>query len=560
MCRQYVVRLLGPLQFFDPAGNDITPRGAKAQGMLAYLAVARGRPCNRGAIQDKLWSDRGERQGRDSLKQVLRELHKCVGEAGKDVICTDGGPISLNISIVDVDIFDDASFLPSDHLPVPEFLEGISIRDEEFEAWLREVRSSLASKYVAPSVQPVVRASSVDRSMIGLTRPSSSRPLDIAIMPVGHHEPDKIAGIFGDLLLNRLVIEFRNREFFELTDLRIGAAGTPRHADIELRTTAMALDGTLIFSLTAVRVSDMSVVWAYQIPLEIKAIAGENLAVQVCEIADRLTDAMFRIDLQLDSAHHLAAREAVHGIARMLRLSGPDLAAAASSFKTAIELNPRSSYLAWYSYLSAFRLEEAKGANIADLREYADSLAARALELDPHNPLTRSLLAHVYSFVFRDFSRAYDLITPVAAAGSDSAMYNNVLGLLSLYTGRIDVAIKASREARRRGQASPFRFAFTTTACMAEAVAGNFSRAVEYGEHALASQRGSALIYEPNLRYLGYAYAQQGNFERAKEMLACVRKQTPGFSSRSFDDESFPVPTPELRNLMRDGYREIEKR
>ena len=51
--------LAGPLRVVRRDGVDLTPRSAKAQGLLALLGSAPGGRRNRTWLQDRLWSDRG---------------------------------------------------------------------------------------------------------------------------------------------------------------------------------------------------------------------------------------------------------------------------------------------------------------------------------------------------------------------------------------------------------------------------------------------------------------------------------------------------------------------
>jgi hypothetical protein len=55
---------MGPLRLSDAEGADLTPRGRKAQGVLALLGTAPGLRRSRSWLQDKLWSDRARNKAR----------------------------------------------------------------------------------------------------------------------------------------------------------------------------------------------------------------------------------------------------------------------------------------------------------------------------------------------------------------------------------------------------------------------------------------------------------------------------------------------------------------
>jgi len=65
--------LFGPFQL-QRGTKDLRPRGRKACGLLAYLIASDRRSASRARLASLLWSDRGERQARDSLRQTLREI------------------------------------------------------------------------------------------------------------------------------------------------------------------------------------------------------------------------------------------------------------------------------------------------------------------------------------------------------------------------------------------------------------------------------------------------------------------------------------------------------
>ena len=91
----YRLNVIGPLQLFDRQGKEITPTGAMIQGLLGLLVSTEGCPWNRSALQDKLWSTRGQIQGRDSLKKALSSVRKLFGaDVDAEVYDIEGQSIS----------------------------------------------------------------------------------------------------------------------------------------------------------------------------------------------------------------------------------------------------------------------------------------------------------------------------------------------------------------------------------------------------------------------------------------------------------------------------------
>ncbi len=76
------IRLLGTFDVLDSIGCPITIRSRKARLLLVYLAAHPGKRLNREQLATLLWSDRGDRQARASLRQALLTLRTALGDAG----------------------------------------------------------------------------------------------------------------------------------------------------------------------------------------------------------------------------------------------------------------------------------------------------------------------------------------------------------------------------------------------------------------------------------------------------------------------------------------------
>jgi len=136
--------LLGPFAITDAKGNIITPKAQKTCAMLAMLILSPRATRTRVWLRDKLWSDRGEEQGAASLRQALLDARRTLSKHGVDVVLADKKSISLDLSKINIDT--ERLMLPADESGLePEaferalkedLLEGMDIRDPEFEDWL----------------------------------------------------------------------------------------------------------------------------------------------------------------------------------------------------------------------------------------------------------------------------------------------------------------------------------------------------------------------------------------------------------------------------------------
>jgi DNA-binding SARP family transcriptional activator len=95
--------LLGGFQA-RAAGQVIDVSGRKERALLAVLAMPPGEPRSRDKLAALLWSNRGDKQGRDSLKQAVLRLRKSFGSPHALPVLTDRASLTLDRAAVAVDV------------------------------------------------------------------------------------------------------------------------------------------------------------------------------------------------------------------------------------------------------------------------------------------------------------------------------------------------------------------------------------------------------------------------------------------------------------------------
>lgn len=136
----FQLSLLGFITVRDAHGADFTPRGAKTRALLAMLALSPDRCRSRRWLEAKLWSDRGEAQAQGSLRQALFELRQAF-PSHEDVVAADRERIRLVPERVRIDVIDDLDECIDRCCDGSELMEGLTIRDEAFQDWIRMERS-----------------------------------------------------------------------------------------------------------------------------------------------------------------------------------------------------------------------------------------------------------------------------------------------------------------------------------------------------------------------------------------------------------------------------------
>jgi len=128
----YRITLFGPLDVLDAEGVSIRPRRKKACGLISLLACAPSFSRSRDWLKAHLWSDSDDVHASNCLRQEIWKLRN-KQYIEEPFVIADQNYVSLDQSkIVIVPVGENSPL---------EFLEGLDIRDEAFEEWLRHQRA-----------------------------------------------------------------------------------------------------------------------------------------------------------------------------------------------------------------------------------------------------------------------------------------------------------------------------------------------------------------------------------------------------------------------------------
>lgn len=136
------IDLVGTFAVRGRDGEDRTPRGAKARALIGILALTSDFRRSRRWVEARLWSDRGERQARRSLRQALSEIRKALGP-DRAIIGADREHVWLCPDRIRIDAVHDAAGTHAKLAAGRDLLEGLSVRDREFEHWLHGERAAV---------------------------------------------------------------------------------------------------------------------------------------------------------------------------------------------------------------------------------------------------------------------------------------------------------------------------------------------------------------------------------------------------------------------------------
>ena len=152
------LKLFGGFQIRRAEGPVIWIAARKTRALLAYLALAAGRAHEREKLADLFWSDRGDKQARDSLRQALAELRDALADIHPAPLGTHHDLLSVDPMAVEVDALQFeglAAHGGRDELRRAaalydgDLLEGLGVRDPAFDDWLRDERQRYRELAVA---------------------------------------------------------------------------------------------------------------------------------------------------------------------------------------------------------------------------------------------------------------------------------------------------------------------------------------------------------------------------------------------------------------------------
>ena len=137
---------------FKLGGNPVSPQvlGRKAIGALAILALSPEGIVSRTVLAGLLWSDRGEDQARDSLRQVLSSMRRAFNALDAEPLVADRENVTLLFGDCDIDIHSFQTLVNEStreaksaaiKLYSGPLLDGLSINDNAFQEWLLRERA-----------------------------------------------------------------------------------------------------------------------------------------------------------------------------------------------------------------------------------------------------------------------------------------------------------------------------------------------------------------------------------------------------------------------------------
>lgn len=560
--------VIGAFSLSSSEGRDLSPSGQKARALLALLATADRGVRSRGWLCDKLWSDREAEQAFANLRQTLTQLRKRLG-SWSDILEADRFDVRLRLDLVDVDLLAIRAGMASVsdwsawNYGEAEFLEGIDVRDPEFEDWLAVERSRWADlrdslvlpdpPKLQPEALPALPPIAIFPALPGIA---------VAAPVIFGNDPGaERLGTVATEMLCRTLHEMRQVDVFDHRDRRDPAPariGSDNPASVcvpyTLRTRVRRADDRFLIELAIIetvtgKIECMSSAWTRP---------GGRFAddPQLLGIINQVADALY----SFFGAREAEYRNQPSALARVLVLSAVDdlfdigrerLMRAENRIRQSLGLRADSQTYAWLAFASTFKVGQKHAPLDAGGLEEVEYWARRALELDPNNSLSLTLCAHVFSYVFHDRSYATDLFVKALKINPDRPLTWDLFSVLHAYVGRPEAGLKCAQWAKHISPFSPYAYYFDASCCISASLAGHHQEALEYGRRALSSRPN----FNPVLRFMVSSLGHLGRAQEAQPLLGRLMQLDPKFSLEAVASEHHAEMPSDQRNEFTRGFK-----
>src|SRR3981081_799832 len=122
------LRLIGQMEAWTVASENVLPAGRKTRALLAAVALSAPRPASRGRLAELLWSRRPEEQARASLRQEIQLLLRALAPAKTEILHVTRDQLALVPGVTWVDV--DEIMRAANHRPAAlSLLDGELLED-----------------------------------------------------------------------------------------------------------------------------------------------------------------------------------------------------------------------------------------------------------------------------------------------------------------------------------------------------------------------------------------------------------------------------------------------
>lgn len=552
--------LLGPISLLGAEGSNLTPRGKKAQAILALLALAPRGQRTRAWLRDKLWSDRDEKRASSCLRQSLFEIRRDIGPLADQILIIDRHAIGLRLDAIWVDVLaicETPELFRILGLSIEtELLEGLDVSDPEFEDWLLMERQIWYEK--AETIQETIRSTPTPaKAVLPVEATVSETDLQpsfsLGFLPNIQHgcQPETLH--LADFIMESVAKNLNEFQPLNLCDFRdiTSAACEAQYAgetEYYLRARTLQVGNSLTLTLFLYRATQINLEWSQSIQVPVaEALCKDGLVLNgfIAQNVDRIAKSIFESPQKAGGRHDLQ-RAGYSALNLMFRLDKQDFSTAEKLLSQTCLQGQSSIYPALQAYLSSFKVGECLGSIEEANTKAAERLLTEVVDDNPFNAIALSCLGHVSGYVFKEHEIASSLLERALVLNKNQAFVWDHYALHKIYTGQYDKAFEAAKRACYLGAYSPVSYSYDITLAMAATMVGDHTQAVARCKTALRKQPRSAAA----MRYLIVNYAMLDRQQEALDIFRKLQKIDPDFAHADVQADRFRLSDPEMQRAF----------
>lgn len=449
------------------------------------------------------------------MRQTLTQLRKILGPVGIS-LDVDRRRVALVQTSVQVITSSEG-----------EFLEGLDVRDEEFESWLTAERARRNREYCIatpriPQSAPAPMPAPEGWSMA--IEPQSSNPETARWFEI----------LFADSLARSL------REVF-VAPIYVGPPAATTDWQLVARVQSFVTrPGSVAIRIAIDHPAMCRQVWAGFRDLPSKGVPPvdhPDLQQMVNELIDGLGDYFVSSagePLEPDEPNTLFRR----AMRSLFSMEPTRVIEADRMLARAMEMERRGLYLAWRMQLRAIQIIEKHPINVGISKEECQQFYAEALDLEPNNSMVLATIANALRQFERDDAHSLFLAERSVRLNPANSFGWWALSAASSYVGDAEGAYRDAQVGRRIAILSPHRFWWDQQVYTSALLSGRNDEALKFAESAHAGNPE----FRPPLRYLVALHASEGNMDEAIQAVLKLRRLEPDFTiERLLKDKNYPA-------------------
>ena len=504
----------------QPGGYEV--KGAKHRALLALLATAPFGRRTRSYLQNLLWGTSCHDGGRQSLRTALSMIKGLMGPDFEQLLKVNNTEICLDLSKVD--------FIGA--VGAGEFLEGIDIRDDDFNDWLQSVRQApeqfvaLLTGAAPMAVQPRIMPS-------------------ICILPFRLVLGEDVHSVLGDWLAEEICRSLSRSHLLnvishlsarEIGGQRIDLTRVKRVLNVDYCVTgSLRVSGNrVVLDADCLDVASGRILWTRQFPGEM----GEFLMAESQPVSD-IVRAIGRT-ISADALAHAQGRSLsalgdhqllIAGIGMMHQLKLSNFARSRDLIEEVIRRAPRvpeaHAWLAEWYVMSIFN-----GWSDNSLRDTGVALdcTARALDIDPNNTFALTIDGVVNNNLLMRLDKASERFDAALDLNPNESMAWLLSGVLSAYRDDGADAVRRTARALRLSPVDPFGYFFDSLASTAYLASGEWANALTLADRSIAKNDRHLSTLRTRICALHYL----GRAEEAQAAAHDLLRRQPDFNIASY--------------------------